>query len=110
MIRFELIGRATKDTEVVELPNGTPKATMSIAVNEGNESYYFNIIAFDKRAELVSKYVEKGKQVFIEGKIKPRSYEKDGKKIYVTDYVATNVEFLGGSKQSNAETDEQIPF
>ena len=107
---FKIIGRATRDTELVELPNGTKKANISLATNEGEKAYYHNIIAFSDKADLCAKYILKGKQVYIEGKIKPRSYEKDGKKFYVTDFVATNVEFLGSNSNGNQEQDEIIPF
>jgi single-strand DNA-binding protein len=120
LARFELIGRATKDTELVDLPNGTKKATMFLAVNHKEETYFFNVIAFGKQAELVGKYVGKGKQVWVDGAIKPRSYEKDGKKFYATDFVANNIEFLGNSGKvdnSNGATEtnispttEELPF
>jgi single-strand DNA-binding protein len=110
MVRFELIGRATRDTEVIELPSGTIKANMSLAVNKGEETYFFNILAFNNKATLCRDYVKKGKLIYVDGTIQPRNYEKEGKKIYVTDFVAQNIEFLSSSTQNQSKNDEDEPF
>jgi single-strand DNA-binding protein len=108
--RFEIIGRATRDTEITTLPSGTIKANMSLAVNKGNDTYYFNIIAFNNKATLCNEYVKKGKLVYVDGSINPRSYEKDGVKHNVTDYILQNIEFLSGGSQNNEQNPDDVPF
>lgn len=114
LARFELIGRVTKDTELSETSNGKPKAVISLAVNNKDQTYYYTIICYNKLAEICSEYVNKGNQVYLSGEFKPRSYEKDGKTIYVTDFVADKVEFLGGSNQQSKglelPQDDSLPF
>lgn len=107
---FKIIGRATRDTELLELPSGTHKATISLATNDKDTSYYYTLIAFEKTADLVANYVTKGKQVYVQGKIKPRSYEKDGKKFYVTDYIVQHIEFLGSNSITKEENNDEKPF
>jgi len=55
-------------------------------------------------AELCEKYVKKGTKLYIEGKIKTRSYEKDGQTHYVTEIIAEHMEFLGGPKTETTQT------
>ena len=107
-----LIGRLTKDPEakytVGEKP--TAVARFSIAVNDGygeNErTSFINIVAFGKQAENCERFLSKGRQVGITGRIQTGSYEKDGRTVYTTDVIASRVEFLGGR---TAETDDGEP-
>ena len=110
LAKFQIIGRTTKNTELTQTSNGTDKAVISLAVNGKDETSFFNITCYNKLAELCAKYVQKGKQVYAEGTIIPRSYEKDGKKVYVTDYVLNNVEFLGGNAHATADEEANLPF
>lgn len=100
---FEIIGRATRDVELVELPNKTKKANISLATNEGDATYYYNLIAYEKKAETLYQYLKKGNQIFMQGKIKPRSYEKDGVKKYIIDFVVSNFEFLSNGSSTNEQ-------
>ncbi len=107
MNRVVMIGRATKDIELKVTQSGTSVAEFSIAVkrafknaNGKNESDFFNCIAFSKLAETISGYVKKGDQVGIEGRLQTRNYtNKEGKKVYVTEIIVENVEFLQSKKQ-----------
>ena len=107
-----LIGRLTKDPEVKYTAgeNPTAVARFSIAVNDGygeNErTSYINIVAFGKQAENCERFLSKGRQVGITGRIQTGSYEKDGRTVYTTDVIASRVEFLGGRA---AETDDGEP-
>ena len=107
--RATFIGRATKNCEVAELPSGKAKADFGLAVNLYNDqTVFFDIQAYDKKAELCSKYVTKGKLLWLECDIRPRSYEdRNGNKKYVTDYVLRDVEFL--SSESATKTNEETP-
>ena len=107
-----LIGRLTKDPEVKYTAGEKPTAVarFSIAVNDGygeNErTSFINIVAFGKQAENCERFLSKGRQVGITGRIQTGSYEKDGRTVYTTDVIASRVEFLGGRI---AEADDGEP-
>lgn len=98
-----LIGRAGGDVEVFNFEKGI-KATLSLATNDYytnamgekiEETQWHNIIAFGKTAEILQKYVTKGKEIAIEGKLTYRSYEgNDGQKRYVTEIRVNEVVLL----------------
>ena len=67
-----------------------------------------DIVAFGKTAEIIEKYVTKGSLVGITGRLQTRSYEKDGRKVYVTEVVAERVDLLG-RKQDDAKSDPAPP-
>lgn len=112
-----LIGRLTRDPELRYIPgNGTAVARFSMAVDRGlsrekkqemeakNQptADFINIVVWGKPAENCANYLTKGKMVAIHGRIQTGSYEKNGQKVYTTEVVATNVEFLEwGEKKSN---------
>lgn len=108
-----LIGRLTKDPDIrTNAETQTTVARFSIAINRGKGKNgedkgtdYPNIICFGKTAELVEKYVGKGRLVGITGRIQTGSYEKDGHKVYTTDVVADRVEFLDKAEKE----DEPVP-
>lgn len=107
MNKVIVIGRTTKDIELRQTAGGTSVVEFSIAVkrafknaNGENESDFFNCIAFSKLAETISRYVKKGDQVGIEGRLQTRNYtNKEGKKVYLTEIIVENVEFLQNKKQ-----------
>ena len=112
MNKVFLIGRLTRDPELRYTGSNIPVATFSLAVNRNfsnasgeREADFINIVVWRKQAENVKNYLSQGSQVAIDGRIQTRSYDdQDGKKRYVTEVVADNVEFLGtkGSNQSPA--------
>ena len=115
-----LVGRLTKDPDVRYNPDTSmATARFSVAIDRGKDKNgkdkgadYPNVICFGKTAELVEKYLSKGRQVGIQGRIQTGSYEKkDGTKVYTTDVVADRIEFLGdrGEKKVNEEG-EQMPI
>lgn len=123
MNKVILTGRNTKDIELRQTPSGVSAIEFSIAVkrtfknaNGGCESDFFDCIAYNKLAETISKYVKKGDQVGIEGRLQTRNYtNKEGKKVYVTEIVVENVEFLQSKKQDEPkleeiDPDDDIPF
>lgn len=103
-----LIGRLTRDPELVYTPgNQTAVTRFSIAVDrptaQGKERQadFIRITTFGKQAENCDRYLHKGKQVAVNGRIQTGSYKnKEGQTIYTTDVIANNVEFLGSSQQS----------
>ncbi|MBI6120712.1 single-stranded DNA-binding protein [Salegentibacter maritimus] len=103
--KVQLIGNVGKEPEIVNLDSGKKLAKFSVATNEnyknGNgeritDTQWHNIIAWGKTAELVEKYVGKGKEVGIEGKLTNRSWDdKDGNKRYITEIVCNELLLLG---------------
>ena len=108
-----LIGRLTRDPEVRYTANQDPVARFTVAIDrtygQDKKTDYPNVICFGKTAALVEKYVFKGSQVGVQGRIQTGSYEKDGHKVYTTDVVADRVEFLGG-KEDNKEEPKTEPL
>lgn len=102
MNRVELIGRLTRDPDVrYGAQSQQAVARFTIAIDRGKNSKgedlgadFPSIVCFGKTAELVEKYLGKGRLVGVSGHIQTGSYEKDGKKIYTTDVNAERVEFL----------------
>jgi single-strand DNA-binding protein len=102
-----LVGHLTKDPDLRYLSNNTPVATFTIAVNRTfasqsgeREADFINIVVWRKQAENVKKYLTKGSLVGIDGRIQTRNYDNpEGKKVYVTEVVADNVQFLGPKGQ-----------
>ena len=97
-----LIGRLTKDPELRTTPTGRNVCQFSVAVsrnftdaNGEREADFINCVVWDKQAENLVKYQKKGNQIAVEGRIQTRNYDdKDGKKVYVTEILASNISFL----------------
>jgi single-strand DNA-binding protein len=92
-----LIGNLGKDPEMRYTANGVPVTNFSLAVSDyKDKTEWFNIVCFNKQAETAGQYLEKGKQVYIEGRLQTRNYDdKDGNKRYVTEVVVSNFTFIG---------------
>lgn len=112
MNRVELVGRLTKDPELRYTEKDVGICSFVIAVNRNfkneNDEYETDFIfckAFNKRAETISKYCQKGDLLGIEGSIRTGSYEKDGQRFYTTEIFTDNVSFL--SPKSNNTKDEE---
>lgn len=109
------IGRNTKAIELKKTPSGVSVAEFSIAVKRNfksasgeYESDFFNCIAYRNTAELISKYVGKGDQVAVDGRLQTRNYtNKEGRKIYVTEIIVENIEFLQNKKDKQEQTEER---
>ena len=94
MNKVVLIGRLTRDPELRYTSSNIPSARFSL------ETDFINIVVWRKQAENVKKYITKGSLVAVEGRIQTGSYEKDGQRVYTTDVVADNVQFLETKAQS----------
>lgn len=111
-----LIGNITKDIELKSLPSGIKMISFGLATNriwkdkEGNKqesAEFHNIVAFGKQAEVIHQYCSKGDQLFIEGRLQTRSWEKeDGTKSYMTEIVLENFQF-GNKIQKKEITQEK---
>ena len=102
-----LVGNLGKDPELRYTPAGVAVATFSLATSERykdrngemqEKTEWHNVVAWRQLAEICGKFLHKGKQVYIEGKIQTRSYDdKDGNKRYITEIVADQMQMLGRS-------------
>lgn len=114
-----LIGRVGKDPEVKHLDGGTAVANFSLATSEKyknksgemvENTEWHNIVLWRQLAELTEKYVHKGDQLYLEGKITTRNYDKDGTKHYVTEIVADQMRFLSSKNASpQGESQQSAP-
>ena len=121
MNSVNLVGRLTRDPEVRYTSSQMAVARFSIAIDRGRGkdgeergADFPNIVVFGKQAESCEKYLEKGSQVAITGRIQTGSYTRqDGQKVYTTDVVADRVEFIGskseGQQAKPKEEDPDIP-
>ena len=104
--KVQLIGNLGNDPEIITLESGNKLAKFSIATNESyknamgekvTDTQWHNIIAWNKTAEIIEKYVTKGNEIAIEGKLTSRSYEnKEGEKKNITEVVCNELLMLGG--------------
>ena len=105
-----LMGNLTKDPEIKYTNSNKAYLRGSLAVNstrsKDKSAEFFSFIMWDKTAELVARYCNKGSKILIEGHLQTSTYEKNGSKVYAVDIVATSVEFAGGRKKSPAKDDD----
>lgn len=102
--KVQLIGNVGQEPAVTKLDSGKKVARISLATNENYknskgerqaETHWHTIVAWGKTADIIEKYVGKGKEIAIEGKLTSRSYEdKEGVKRYVTEVVASEILLL----------------
>ena len=121
------IGRLTRDPNVKYTQSGKAYASFTLAIDrrksgDGNQQADFiSCVAWEKTAEVISQYVSKGQKIGVEGRIQTRSYEKDGRKYYVTEVIVQSMEFCdskgGGASTTNGGAyagtpvpDDDIPF
>ncbi len=115
-----LVGNVGKDPEVRYLENGVAVAKFPLATSENyknksgervSNTEWHNIVAWRGLAEIAEKYVKKGNQLFIEGKLASRSWDdKEGNKRYITEVIVNNMQMLDKRNQSsenNAVTTEE---
>ena len=133
-----LVGHLGADPDMRYTPSGQGVCELRLATSESwndkngqrqERTEWHRIVVWGKRAEVCSKYLSKGRQVFVEGRIQTRNYDdKDGNKRYITEIIARDVRFLGGGGGGAArggdpgfsappgedagppETEDDIPF
>jgi len=106
--KVTLLGNVGKDPEIKTTSTGKKVATFSLATTEKysgeSKTTWHNIVVWEKLAEICEKYVKKGSQLFIEGKISYRVWEdKDGNKHNITEIVASEIKLLGGKPESEKQ-------
>jgi len=129
-----LIGNLTRDPEVRATPKGTPVCSFSMAMNrryrtengeDRDETTFVDVESYGKQAELIGKYLSKGRPLMVEGRLKLDTWEKNGEKRSRLKVVMENFQFMGGRddaadsdyesvsparRSSGAEDDDEIPF
>jgi single-strand DNA-binding protein len=119
-----LIGRVGQQPELKSTPSGTQVSNFSLAVSETwndkqgrsqERTDWIRIVAWGKLAEICAKYLLKGKEVYIEGKLQVRDWEdKEGNKRTTTEVLAQNVTFIGNNEKGRPEPgedrEERLPF
>lgn len=113
-----LIGNITKDIEVKSLPSGISVTSFGLATNrkwkdkDGNkqeQAEFHNIIAFGKQAEVLKQYCSKGDQLFIEGRLQTRNWDKeDGTKAYRTEIILENFQFGNRAEKKETQTNTTL--
>lgn len=115
MNKILLIGRLTANPELRYTTSNNAVTTFSIAVDrnfkneDGNkEADFINIVAWNKKAELIHQYLKKGDRVGISGRLQVRKYQNErGENRYVTEVVADEVEFLNSKKSEEKPVEVQ---
>ena len=105
-----LVGNLGRDPEIRSTPSGQNVANFSVATtrrwkdrdgNRQEKTEWHNIVAWGKQAEIAGQYLTKGKQVFVEGRLETRSWEKDGQKHFRTEVICDQFTMLGGGTRGD---------
>lgn len=112
-----IIGNVGRDPEIRYTPDGKPQAKFSVAVSRvwtnqngerKEETEWFNVVAWDKLAEICGNYITKGQKVYVEGRLQTRVWEgQDGQKHKTVDLVARDVVFMSPRKAVAPEEIEE---
>ena len=113
MNKVYLTGNLTRDPEVRYTQGGKAYARLGIAVNrpysKDKAVDFFNLVAWDKTAELIGKFAKKGSRRIVDGRLQTSKYtNKDGVEVTSVEVVVENFEFTGGKKDKPA--DDDTPF
>lgn len=113
-----IIGNVGRDPEMRYTPDGKAQAKFSVAVSrawtnqEGErkeETEWFNVVAWDKLAEICGEYVKKGQKIYVEGRLQTRTWEgQDGQKHKTTDLVARDVVFMSARTRTTSPDEEGV--
>lgn len=115
-----IIGNLGRDPEMRYTASGSPVTNFSVAVSrrwksrdgeQKEETEWFNVECWDKLAEIANQYLTKGKQVYIEGRLRTHSWEdqQTGEKKYRTNVVASDMHMLGTREQAGDQFSERAP-
>lgn len=109
---LQIIGRLTKDPDMVYTPNNIAATRFIVAINEKIKDKeivdFIPVVIFGKRAEAAAKYLVKGNQVAIVGKIRTRTYTKENVKMYFTEIKAEYVQYLDSKNKSSTDDETEV--
>lgn len=120
MNKVLLIGHVGKTPEIryLETPDHPKVAQFTLATTEARKAKdgtvtklteWHNIVAWRGVADFVEKYIQKGSQVFIEGSLRTRSWDSKGQKVYRTEIIAENLQFVGRKPEDNEQPLQRAP-
>ena len=115
-----IIGNAGKDPETKYTESGTAVCTLTLATKHSwkekdgqrqEKTEWHRVVFWGKLAEIVDKYVKKGSQVYVEGRIETRKWtDKNGNDKYTTEIVADQMQMLSGRPKAEVDNDDEVPF
>jgi len=105
--KVQIIGNLGRDPEVRYMPSGGAVCNVSVATtrqmknkesgDKTEETEWHRVVFYDRLAEIAGEYLKKGRSVYVEGRLKTRKWtDKEGKEVYTTEIVATEMQMLGG--------------
>jgi single-strand DNA-binding protein len=112
-----LVGNLGKDPEVRTLESGAKVASFSLATSETyknksgekvEHTEWHNIVMWRGLADIVEKYVKKGDMIYVEGRLRTRSYEQEGVKKFFTEIQGDNMTMMGGGRKDNAPSESKV--
>lgn len=116
--KVQIIGRLGKDPECKTLETGMPIANFSVAVSDYRknksgerieETEWFSVVMFNKLADVAGEYLNKGSLVYIEGKLKTRTWEKNGETRYFTEVIGNELKILSSKpKEHEAKPEDYV--
>ncbi len=114
-----LVGNLGNDPEIMTLESGIKMARLSVATNEvyrdkdgerQEKTEWHRVVLWRNKAELAEKYLSKGRQVYVEGRLRTRQYQdKEGNQRYTTEILGDVINFLGGREGGEQQTKQQSP-
>lgn len=115
-----VIGRLGRDPEIKYSQSGLAVCNFSVATSESwadkttgekqEKTEWHNIVCFGKQAEIIEKYLSKGSQVYLEGRLQTDQYEKEGQTHYMTKIVVNNFQFIGGKEKQEDRQQQRAPY
>ena len=123
MNKVFLLGRLVSTPEIKDTHSGKTYTRVGLAVNrpfskDKDAVDFFNLVAWDKTAEMMSRHLGKGRRILVEGRLQTNSYEKNGVKVSTYDVIVGNVEFADDKKKAASDDpfggtpidDDDTPF
>lgn len=105
-----LVGRLTKDVQVRKTTGGVSKSEFTVACDRiGTGADFISCVAWRQPADFIGQYGKKGNLVGVKGSITTRSYDKDGRRIYVTEVTADDVKLFSRSNEATPTETETAP-
>lgn len=112
MNSVSLIGNLATDVQLRDLGESKKVASFLLAVDRNGrdgEADFVGVSVWDRQGELCAEHLSKGRRVGVDGYLRSRSWEEDGRRRHAVEVVARRVDFLGGRRQGDGKDDE-IPF
>lgn len=107
--KVEIGGRIVADPQLKYTPKSMAVIELRIATNhktkDKEETEYHSVVFFAKTAETLSKWVGKGNRIYVEGRLKTKSWEKDGQKRYKTEIIGSSFQFIDARNSDSASID-----